>query len=370
MKHIISLEHVSLSYTLKHSPGKREELIAVNDVSFDVSTGEMLSIVGFNGAGKTTLLSLISGILKPDSGKVHVEGRVVPFLGLGIGFNPELTGRENIYLYSAIMGIKRKEVKGLFNDIVEFSELDRFMDMKIKEYSSGMYVRLGFAVAIHTRPDVLIIDEVLAVGDYAFQKKCLDKIMQLKNDGVTILFVSHNLGMVMRFSDRVIHMHEGKLLNDGEPEPVVKEFMSMKSDIPSVTGSRRGSGEVIFSEYVLEDDNPCDNMCIDLKYVNKGNIKNAVPGFSLYSHNGEFIAGPNMLDYKGRMLALKDKGSLRIEADISSLNPGIYYVTLGLYDKSNRFPYDHIDYALSFTIKGEKRDYIGPIKIPVKWDDA
>lgn len=368
MNRIIELEHVSLAYRMRQQSGRYKKLIAVNDVSFSVIKGQMLSLVGFNGAGKTTTLSLISGILRPDRGIVNVMGRVVPFLGLGIGFNPELTGRENVYLYGAIMGMRRYQINALYDSIVDFSELREFMDMKIKEYSSGMYIRLGFSVAIHTQPDILIIDEVLAVGDYAFQKKCLDKIMQLKRDGVTVLFVSHNLGLVMRFSDRVIHMHEGKIAGDGEPEPVVKAFMNMKNDIPSVSGARRGSGEVLYSGYELLDEMPKDKLRIKIEYENRGGIERAVPGFSIYSQNGDLVAGPNMLDCTGNMLMLEKRGEMLVETDISMLNPGIYYISLGLYDKNNRFPYDHIDYAMSFTISGEKKDYLGPVSLPVEWN--
>ena len=161
-KRVIEANNIVLNYRIPCGLFKTEKLTAVNNISFEVYEGEMLSIIGFNGSGKTTMLSLISGILKPDKGSIKVHGRIVPFLGLGIGFNPELSGRENVFLYGTIMGLKRKEIIKVYDDIVEFSELKKFMHLKIKEYSSGMYVRLGFSVAIHTHPDILIIDEVLA----------------------------------------------------------------------------------------------------------------------------------------------------------------------------------------------------------------
>ncbi len=370
MNTIIKLLDVSLSYRISHGMFKSERLEVLKDISFDIMKGEMVSIIGFNGSGKTTTLSVIADILKPDKGTVSVLGRVVPFLGLGIGFNPELSGKENVYLYGTIMGLRRKEINKMYNSIVEFSELERYMDLKIKEFSSGMYVRLGFSVAIHTKPDILIIDEVLAVGDYAFQKKCLDKINEMKCNGVTILFVSHNLGLVTRFSDKVILLHDGRIAGSGEPETMVKEFMKIKTIMPSVSINRRGSSEVVYTDYRIMDDRTefSDNeIVLKLFYENKAGLDYAIPGIALYSAEGVLISGPNMKDSTGELLALKDNGEITVSIDSGLLNPGKYFITLGMYDKTNRFPFDHIDYAMSFEKRGEIRDYTGSVKIPVNW---
>ncbi|MCK4524521.1 ABC transporter ATP-binding protein [candidate division WOR-3 bacterium] len=371
-KRVIEANNIVLNYRIPCGLFKTERLTAVNNISFEVYKGEMLSIIGFNGSGKTTMLSLISGILKPDKGSIKVHGRIVPFLGLGIGFNPELSGRENVFLYGTIMGLKRKEIIKVYDDIVEFSELKKFMHLKIKEYSSGMYVRLGFSVAIHTHPDILIIDEVLAVGDYAFQQKCLNKIVQMKSDSKTILFVSHNMGLITRFSDRVILLNEGKLILEGEPETVVNKFMNMRKEIPIPEINRRGSREIIYTNYGFENDRDefaeNETALLILKYANNSKIEEAIPGFALYSETGQLITGPNLLDYEKRFLNPGRNGEIRIKIPMGFLNPGKYYISLGMYDKTNRFPYDHIEYAVNFTRTGEIRDYSGPIKPNIKWE--
>ncbi len=369
---MIEANNIVLNYHIPCGLFKTEKLTAVNNISFEVYEGEMLSIIGFNGSGKTTMLSLISGILKPDSGSIKVHGRIVPFLGLGIGFNPELSGKENVFLYGTIMGLPRKEIMRVYDDIVEFSELKKFMHLKIKEYSSGMYVRLGFSVAIHTHPDILIIDEVLAVGDYAFQQKCLNKIVQMKSDLKTILFVSHNMGLITRFSDRVILLNGGKLILEGEPETVVNKFMNMRKEMPVPEINRRGSGEIVYTEYGFENnrDEFADNEIAQLilKYTNNSAIEEAIPGFALYSDNGQLITGPNLMDYERQFLNPNKTGEIRIRIPMGFLNPGKYYISLGMYDKTNRFPYDHIEYAVNFTRTGEIRDYSGPVKPNIEWE--
>ena len=195
-----------------------EELWALRDFSAVIEPGETVGLIGANGAGKSTLLKVLSGILKPTSGSVDVHGRVASLLELGAGFTGELSGRDNVYLNAALLGLTHKEVDRLFDDIVGFAELENFIDDEVKHYSSGMYVRLGFAVAVHVDPDVLLIDEVLAVGDEAFQRKCLDRIDQFQRAGKTILFVSHSLGLVESICNRGIVLDHGVTLYDGNPE--------------------------------------------------------------------------------------------------------------------------------------------------------
>src|SRR3990167_5954702 len=177
---------------------------ALNDVSFEVRKGEFFGIVGRNGSGKSTLLKLLAGIYTPTSGQVHVRGSLTPFIELGVGFNPELTGRENVFLNGALLGFSRKQMQAMYKDIVDFAELEKFMDQKLKNYSSGMKVRLAFSIAIRAHSDILLIDEVLAVGDAAFQKKCYDYFDQLKKEKKTVVFVSHSMEQVVRFCDRAI----------------------------------------------------------------------------------------------------------------------------------------------------------------------
>jgi ABC-2 type transport system ATP-binding protein len=197
---------------------EQEDLWALQDVSTVIHKGETVGLIGANGAGKSTLLKVLSGIVQPTTGTVEVRGRVASLLELGAGFTGELSGRDNVYLNAALLGLSRKEVDGLFDEIVAFAELEDFIDNEVKHYSSGMYVRLGFAVAVHVDPDVLLIDEVLAVGDEAFQRKCLDRIEDFQQRGKTILFVSHSLDLVENLCTRGIVLNHGNVVFDGEPE--------------------------------------------------------------------------------------------------------------------------------------------------------
>ncbi|MDD4351693.1 MAG: ABC transporter ATP-binding protein [Candidatus Gracilibacteria bacterium] len=197
---------------------------ALKNVSFEVKQGEFLGIIGNNGSGKSTLLKILAGIYAADAGKVQVDGKISPFLELGVGFNPELTARENIYLNGVVLGLSRKQVKERFAEIIRFSELERFVDTKLKNYSSGMYVRLAFSVAIQVEANILLMDEVLAVGDVNFQAKCFEVFRKLKRDGKTIVFVSHSMSNVQEFCDRVILLDKGEKLLEGGPYKVINKY--------------------------------------------------------------------------------------------------------------------------------------------------
>jgi lipopolysaccharide transport system ATP-binding protein len=209
---------------------RHSDFWALRNVSFTVDPGEILGIVGPNGSGKSTLLQIATGILQPTSGRVSVEGRVAALLELGAGFNPEFSGRENVFLNGEIMGLSRAETDRAFPHIEAFAEIGEFIDRPVKEYSSGMYVRLAFATAIHVDPDVLIVDEALAVGDAIFANRCLQKLEELKSRGVTILFVSHDLGLVKRLCHRAILMMKGEILCEGLPSEVVNRYVALVHD--------------------------------------------------------------------------------------------------------------------------------------------
>lgn len=204
---------------------RREILWALRDVSFEIAPGEVVGIIGRNGAGKSTLFKVLSRITEPTTGRVELYGRVASLLEVGTGFHPELTGRENIFLNGAILGMKRDEIERKFDDIVSFAELERFIDTPVKRYSSGMYVRLAFAVAAHLEPEILIVDEVLAVGDVRFQQKCLDKMEGVSKEGRTVLFVSHNMPAINRLCGRAILLDQGEVIEDGPASRVVSAYL-------------------------------------------------------------------------------------------------------------------------------------------------
>lgn len=220
---------------IKNKELSEREFWALDDVSFQVKRGEAMGVIGTNGAGKSTLLKILSGIMKPTSGRINVNGRLSALIEIGAGFHPDLTGRENVFLNGAILGMSRNEVKAKFDEIVHFSGLEAFIDTPVKRYSSGMYARLGFSVAAHINPDVLLVDEVLSVGDYGFQKKCSEKMGQLMSSGATIMFISHNLRAVTDLCERCILLERGKVLMMGSSEEVVRYYLDHATK--SVNGS-------------------------------------------------------------------------------------------------------------------------------------
>ena len=204
---------------------RRSRFTALKNISFEVSAGETVGIIGKNGAGKSTILGLLAGVLKPSSGQVTVAGRIAPLLELGAGFHPELSGRENILLNGILLGMLKREVEEKIDSIIEFSELGKFIDQPIRTYSSGMLARLGFSVAVHCEPDILLLDEVLSVGDQGFQKKCIEKMMGFKRNGKTIVFVSHNSDEILKVCDRVIWIDKGIVYREGRVDQVINEYI-------------------------------------------------------------------------------------------------------------------------------------------------
>lgn len=225
-----SLRDALVGFIKNPKRDKKQELWALRDVGFEVNDGETLGIIGHNGAGKSTLLKILSRITKPTSGNVEIHGRIGSLLEVGTGFHNELSGRENIYLNGAILGMRRAEIEKKFDEIVAFSEIEKFLDTPVKHYSSGMYMRLAFAVAAHLEPEVLIVDEVLAVGDISFQKKCLNKMKTVGESGRTVLFVSHDMNAINRLCSRTIWLKNGKIEKDGETGEVVSQYLHEQSE--------------------------------------------------------------------------------------------------------------------------------------------
>lgn len=235
----VIVEDIHKDFTLRHTHSIKESFVAavrrkplstkfhaLDGVSFTIRQGESVALLGYNGSGKSTTLKMISGVLRPDSGTVRTRGRVAGLIEVGAGFHPDLSGRENIYLNAAILGMTKKEIEDRFDDIVAFSEIERFIDTEVKHYSSGMFLRLAFSVAIHTEVDVLLIDEILSVGDEPFQKKCLARIRELHADGKTLVVVSHDLNMVSQLCERGILLRDGKVAFDG---PSAQAVATMRS---------------------------------------------------------------------------------------------------------------------------------------------
>jgi ABC-type polysaccharide/polyol phosphate transport system ATPase subunit len=235
---VIKFDHVTKKFSLQSQKTFKEFLpalikgeetskgfTALDNLNFEIKRGEVVGIIGPNGSGKSTILKLIAGVMSPTAGKIFVHGQVSPLIELGAGMHPELTGRENIYLNGAILGLKRKEIEKNLQNIIDFSEISEFIDQPVKHYSSGMYMRLAFSIAIHVHPEILLIDEILAVGDTDFQAKCFKKMEEYKRDNnITIVFVSHNLNQVKSFCERVIYLNHHQILADGNPKDVIKKY--------------------------------------------------------------------------------------------------------------------------------------------------
>ncbi|MCK4353157.1 ABC transporter ATP-binding protein [candidate division WOR-3 bacterium] len=361
-----------------------EDFWALKDVSFSVKKGEMLGIIGPNGSGKTTLLSVLAGIIKPDGGRCEVNGKVSPFLELGIGAQTELSARDNIYLYASIMGIPNKEIDKRFDDIIKFAGLEGFLDTKLKNYSSGMYVRFGFSVAINVDFDILLIDEVLAVGDEAFQKKCFNTIKKFKEQGRTILFVSHNLGAVARFCDRVILLDKGGIVTEGASGQVIEKYLGMleqkEKKIGEVVkferelGRRWGSGEVkvLDVKFLNKDSEEADTfftgdkMIIKIRYYAKERIENPSFGIAIHTPEGVHITGPNNRFSGFEFEYIDGKGEVDCIVESLPLLTGKYLFTVAIHDSVNVQPYDYLDKMFPINIQKTKKEK-GVIFIPCKW---
>lgn len=245
----------SLIVSKHDNESDKKHLLALNDISFDVKRGEIVGIIGRNGAGKSTMLKILSRITSPSQGRVKIKGRIGSLLEVGVGFHPELTGRDNVYLNGSILGMKRKEIDRKFDEIVDFSGVERFIDTPVKRYSSGMYVRLAFSVAAHLEPEILIVDEVLAVGDLEFQKKCLGKMGDISNEGRTVLFVSHNMVAVKILCNRCILLSHGQLVHDDTTEETLLKYSELlrlsklkNNKDGEYSRTRRGSGTISFTD--------------------------------------------------------------------------------------------------------------------------
>jgi lipopolysaccharide transport system ATP-binding protein len=343
-----------------------EEFWALQDVSFEVARGEVIGVIGLNGAGKSTLLKILSRITEPTRGRAVIRGRVASLLEVGTGFHPELTGRENIYLNGAILGMTRTEITAKFDEIVAFSEVEQFLDTPVKRYSSGMYVRLAFAVAAHLEPEILIVDEVLAVGDVAFQRKCLGKMQDVAQHGRTVLFVSHNLPAVVDLTSRCLLLEKGCLTKVGETRAVVSHFLSASNDrladgdISAYRRPQRDEGWVDIERVSVCGAplgaaivQPSDRIAIDVELRAHRAVSEGIVVINLLDESLEIVATLMSTDDDHVFSTGPGGYSVRCEVGPLPLAPGEYLLNVGTAPTGQRLSWDVLNALPGFRMAGE-----------------
>jgi ABC-type polysaccharide/polyol phosphate transport system ATPase subunit len=380
----------TLKYRFTHfrSSSRYRDLMALHNVTFDVGAGEFLGITGPNGCGKSTLLKILSRIYSPDSGQVELAGRVAPFLELGVGFNPELSARENIFLGGAVLGLTRKELVGRVQSILEFAELEEFADQKVKNFSSGMAVRLAFTVAIQADADILLMDEVLAVGDARFQEKCFDVFSDYKRQGRTVILVSHDLSSLNLYCDRVLLIQKGEVIADGPAADVTSQYrrivglMSEAEDHEhhhepvTAAANRWGTRDVEITGVRLIDETGNEHsafatggkLAVALDYRVHADVKEFVFGLSFKRSDGITFSDPNTQSANCRITATRPGVEGTVTYSISDLNllAAKYLVTAVVYDGSLNHAFDHIEDAVSFRVVDE-RGRSGMVELGGTW---
>lgn len=379
----IKVDHVSKSFKLPHESqnslkgklinfNKRGYEIqeALNDVSFEINKGEFFGIVGRNGSGKSTLLKLISGIYSPNKGSITVNGRLTPFIELGVGFNPELSGRDNVFLNGALLGFNRKEMEAMYDEIVEFAEIERFMDQKLKNYSSGMQVRLAFSIAIRAQSDILVLDEVLAVGDTNFQKKCFDIFRKIKKSGRTVILVTHDMSAVENFCDRALLLKTGKVVDIDKSSRISKMYNqqnieSLSNDVQDKSKDKNVSKEYRPAKLVkttMVDGSrevkkgpyrPDDQIIVRQECLFNEDITNPIIGITLKDS-----AGQRLFDTNTRVAKIKTgvcaKGSTKTVEFVfdNVISDGKYAIHSAIANQDATIFYDIDDEAAVFTTGG------------------
>mgnify|MGYP001012162879 CR=1 FL=1 len=339
-----------------------DEFTALRDVSFEVHEGEVFGVIGQNGSGKSTLLKCMAGILQPNKGSVTVHKRMSALLELGAGFHPELTGRENVFLNAAILGMTRRDIAARFDDIVEFSGLESFIDTPVKTYSSGMYVRLAFAVAINVDPRLLIVDEILAVGDVTFQQRCLEKFVEFRNDGRTIVLVTHDLTSVKNMCDRAIWLRHGVVTGEGDPSELVEAYteqMLGDHDRGSDGSTRRGSGEITVERVELFTDGGTspvkrfrtgDSITLRLHYRAERAVPRPVFAIEIEQLGGTVVTAPCTRDVGLLPELLSGTGQVDIRLKDVALLPGTFDIHTSVTDFNRQHVYDHLHLALRIDV--------------------
>jgi ABC-2 type transport system ATP-binding protein len=356
-----------------------DEFWALDGVSFEVARGETFGIIGHNGSGKSTMLKCLAKILTPDRGRVAVTGSLSALLELGAGFHPELSGRENVYLNAAILGLSRRDVDARFDDIVGFAGLEQFIDTPVKTYSSGMFVRLGFAVAINVEPDVLLIDEVLAVGDESFQRKCAEKIVEFRDQQRTIVIVSHGVGQLRQLCHRVVWLDHGRARAVGTGPEVVDAYMADAHAgrvASEVDGVRWGSGEVRVHKVELLDAHGCpaslvhtgDTVTVRMHYRAERRVTRPVFGFAFVRIDGVGVTSPDLSDAGAVPPFVEGEGHVDALVRDLPLLEGTYDVSIGVGDTAELVTYDHWEKPLRFDVdRGRPFERRGLVTVRPEW---
>ena len=354
---------------------RKKNFWALRGVDFHLKTGETLGIIGPNGAGKSTLLGLLAGTISPTEGGIETRGTLSTLLELGAGFHPDLSGRENIYLNGSILGLSKKEINRRFNDIVNFAELEAFIDMPVKHYSSGMYVRLGFAIAVEVDPDILLIDEVLAVGDAMFRRKCLRKIEEFQKNKKTMLMVSHDLETIKNISNRILLLDEGKIIDMGDPAHIVEEYLRLglfkKGEM---VRKEWGTRQVEIKKVVFGDKDGGEKqrftsgypMYIKIYFNTRGKIDTPVFGFSIADGEGRLCHGTNTLIEKYNIGKIEGEGVITVEFDPLTLLQGKYYLSLAVHSSDHKEQYHRRDNWYVFWVTPDRKAD-GFLNMPCRW---
>lgn len=389
-----------------------EDREVLRGISFQVKKGEAVGLIGHNGCGKSTTLKLLSKIMYPDSGEIRMKGRVSSLIELGAGFHPDMSGRENIYINASIFGLGKKEIERRLEDIIAFSELEEFIDNPVRTYSSGMYMRLAFAVAINVDADILLIDEILAVGDAGFQAKCFNYLKQIKARGTTIVIVSHSMAQIEQICERSIWIHEGRIKEDGIPRIVDPRYMAYMSErgrkevkkeagnahptetaedkadyekkqegeghkagseIEQENAKRWGSKEVVMDKVAVlnargEEIEVCQNdvpLCIRIDYTARKRLEDVVFGIAIYRNDQTYIYGTNTLIDYSTPSTLEGKGHINLKIESMSVNAGVYTIDLAFH-RPDGFNYDFWREACRIEIQNPKSE-VGIISLSHEW---
>jgi len=396
----LNLKYAFLNFLTGKKSSYYDEFWALRNINMDIKKGEAIGLIGENGSGKSTLLKLMSRILFPDEGYVYTEGKIAALIEIGAGFHSELSGKENIYINGSILGFKKKEIEASLEEIIEFSGLEKFIDNPIKTYSSGMYVRLGFSIAINVDPDILLIDEILAVGDENFQKKCLQKIDGFKGEGKTIILVSHDLTTVEKMCDRVFLLDNGLVASEGAPVDVISDYHKIlykkeekalraeqiekvpaaplqEGEPPAPETNRWGSkeAEITGIEFLNDTDERTDVfktgdfMKARIHYEAKERIEKPVFGIAFYREDGIHINGPNTKTSNYDIHHIEGKGYIEHIINSIPFLPGTYLFTASIYDYSCINAYDHWERCFKFSVVESERikERYGVFYIPSEW---